>query len=169
MPTYLFTFHGYGTWLPDREEGYVRPEQGLLPQDFIQAKAYRSRMHADEVLFDQTAQRVMIEELLIASQHQSLRLHYVATELTHIHVLVTWSDERPWEKVRSSVKSSLSRRLKLHLRKRNCLSEGGSRRLVSSDEHFDYLVQTYLPGHSGLKWSELFGFHENGTVVSGGC
>ena len=33
MPCYLFTFHAYGTWMPDREEGFVRREQGILPPD----------------------------------------------------------------------------------------------------------------------------------------
>ena len=33
MPCYLFTFHAFGTWMPDREEGFVRREQGILPPD----------------------------------------------------------------------------------------------------------------------------------------
>jgi hypothetical protein len=43
--------------------------------------------------------------------------------------------------------------------KRTWLSEGGSRKRVSNQEHFDHLVGTYLPQHGGWKWSEERGLH----------
>ncbi len=33
MPCYLFTFHAFGTWMPDREEGFVQRKKGILPPD----------------------------------------------------------------------------------------------------------------------------------------
>ena len=33
MPVYLFTFHAYGSWLPDNPRGYVRRKEGIQPQD----------------------------------------------------------------------------------------------------------------------------------------
>ncbi|MEM1305417.1 MAG: hypothetical protein AAGG46_11005, partial [Planctomycetota bacterium] len=29
MPVYLFTYHTYGSWLPDRPQGYVQRDQGI--------------------------------------------------------------------------------------------------------------------------------------------
>ena len=44
MPCYLFTYHGYGTWLPDRSRGYVRRKEGILPTDEApMAECYRKR------------------------------------------------------------------------------------------------------------------------------
>ena len=33
MPCYLFTYHAYGSWLPDHAEGYVHWKEGQQPPD----------------------------------------------------------------------------------------------------------------------------------------
>ncbi|QDT75400.1 hypothetical protein I41_46100 [Lacipirellula limnantheis] len=33
MPCCLFTYHAYGSWTPDRKQGYVKRHQGILQQD----------------------------------------------------------------------------------------------------------------------------------------
>jgi hypothetical protein len=118
----------------------------------------------DEVQFCGDLQLLMIDELNIAATKQSFRLHFVATEPTHLHVLVSWKDERPWSKVRISIKSSLTRRFNREVAERQWFSEGGSRRRVINQDHFDYLVHTYLPRHSGWKWSEERGLHRDDPV-----
>jgi REP element-mobilizing transposase RayT len=161
MPCYHFIFHGHGTWMPDEDDGYVTRKQGQLPQDTRAAKQYRSVMHGDEVLFGDQEQRALIDEVHVAAQHQQFRVHYVATEPTHIHILVSWHDEeRQFEKLRAGIRQSLSRRLGKEFGERQWLSEGGSRRRVGNQEHYDYLVGTYLPEHSGWKWSEEKGLHQ---------
>jgi hypothetical protein len=46
MPCYLFTYHAYGSWMPDRVEGYVRRGQGILPRDTQMASLYyRNALH----------------------------------------------------------------------------------------------------------------------------
>jgi hypothetical protein len=161
MPCYHFTFHGYGTWMPDEDDGYVRRGEVRLPQDTRMARRYRSRMNDDEVLFDESQQQILTEEVHVAAKYQNIRAHFVATEPTHIHVLVSWHDEeRPFEKTRGSIRQSLSRRLGKEFGQRQWLSEGGSRRRVMNQDHYDYLVCTYLPDHSGWKWSEEKGLHK---------
>jgi hypothetical protein len=160
MPCYHFTFHGYGTWMPDEDDGYVKRHNGHLPQDVVEAAEYRRRMTDDEVAFDELHQKTLIDEVHVTAGKTDLRVHYVATEPTHIHALVSWKDDRPWLRVRTSLKSSLSRRMKRDHGRREWLSEGASRRNVANQEHFDYLVATYLPGHSGWKWSEEKGLHK---------
>ena len=52
-------------------------------------------------LFDEAHQRALIDEVHVAAKHQNFRVHFVATEPTHIHVLVSWhEDERAFEKLR---------------------------------------------------------------------
>ncbi len=161
MPCYHFTFHGYGAWMPDEDDGYVRREKGRLSQDTVAAVQYRRRMTDDEVEFTKVQQQALIDEVQAAAKYQLYRVHFIATEPTHIHVLISWTDElRPFEKVRSSLRQSLSRRLSREGTQRQRLSEGGSRRRVSSQEHFDYLVTTYLPKHGGWKWSDEKGLYK---------
>ena len=159
MPCYHFTYHAYGTWLPDEDDGFVKRGEGQLPQDVREAANYRARMHATETLFAEVHQQALIDEVGIAAAKQDFRIHFIATEPTHVHVLLSWRDERAWQKLRTSVKSSLTRRLHRDLGQRDWLSEGASRRRVGNQEHYDYLVCTYLPRHSGWKWSEEKGLH----------
>src|SRR5262245_58533980 len=104
MPCYHFTFHGYGTWMPDEDDGYVRRGKGVQFQDLVQAKAYRSRMKCGESLFKEQEQQLIIDELLVAAEKQCFRVHFIATEPTHIHVLASWKDDRPWDKLRTGIK-----------------------------------------------------------------
>ena len=154
MPCYLFTYHGYMTWLPDREEGYIEHHRQHNYPDPRLAAAYRARAKEEIAWFAEEQQRAIIDAIHDAAPHQSFRTHFIATESTHAHVLLSWKDERPWNKLRISVKASISRSLNQRFKRRRWLEEGASRRKVTNQEHFDYLVVTYLPQHRGWKWSE---------------
>lgn len=158
MPVYLFTFHAYGTWMPDRSRGYVRRGQGILPPDKEMAALYRAQAKDTAASFDEPVQRALIDEALIAAEKQSFRVHCVATETTHVHVLVSWRSDKTWQRVRAGLRQSYSRRLNHEFGRREWLVEGASRKQVKDRSHFDHLVQTYLPKHSGWKWRETEGF-----------
>lgn len=76
MPCYHFIFHGYGTWMPDEDDGYVRRHEDRLPQDTTLAAEYRGRMTAEETLFHESQQQVLIDETHVAAQYQDFRVHY---------------------------------------------------------------------------------------------
>jgi hypothetical protein len=152
MPCYLFTYHTHGSWLPDHPRGYVRRHQGILPPDSVMATRYRANMKQKAVLFDNVVQRLLIDETIIAGTFQQFRCHFLATETTHFHALVSWKTERKWETVRAKLRESLTRRLNQEIRRAEWFSKSPSRKRVKDQRHFDYLVITYLPRHSGLKW-----------------
>jgi len=171
MPVYLFTFHGHMTWMPDHPRGYTRRGRGYQNPDPVRAEWYRKNAEDKEAcIFDDELMRALVEEARTACKHQHLRLHSGTTETTHLHYLVSCMDARHWLKVRNSLKMSLSLRLKREGNQatstpRNLtdikLSRSGSRKRVATRKHFDYLMQTYLPSHSGLKW-----FEDRGYVAS---
>ena len=70
MPCYLFTYHAYGSWMPDRKQGYVRRGQGVQPPDMKRAEQYRRRANQEEVTFDSRMQQLAIDELRGAFAHQ---------------------------------------------------------------------------------------------------
>jgi REP element-mobilizing transposase RayT len=150
----MFTNHGYQTWLPDREEGFVEHHREHNYPDLRLATAYRTRAKEDVVIFDDEHQRAIIEAVLDAAPHQRFRAHFVATESTHAHVLVSWPDDRKFMTLRTSIKSSITRRLNQDFQRQRWLEEGASRRQVNNQEHFDYLIVTYLPEHRGWKWND---------------
>ena len=158
MPCYLFTWHAYATWMPDRAQGYVRKGQGILPPDPAQASRYRARQNENEALFDAVVQSLCIEECIATATHRRFRLHGVATEPTHLHVLLSWPDERAYDELSRGLRESISRRLNAHLRRR-WLEAGGSRKQVRDQPHFDHLRNVYLPKHHGWKWREGVGLY----------
>lgn len=154
MPCFLFTYHAYGSWLPDHRRGYVHRGEGILPSDRHMAELYRANLKQDMVRFDQSIQRQLIDGTLEACASQQLRCHFVATEPTHVHVLVSWTTDRTWQVVRAKLRESLTRRLNREVARQEWFSKSPSRRQVKDQAHFDYLVNVYLPKHSGLRWAE---------------
>ena len=41
MPVYLFTYHAYQSWMPDRARGFVQKGRGIQPPNEALAAAYR--------------------------------------------------------------------------------------------------------------------------------
>lgn len=157
MPVYLFTFHAYRSWMPDHKRGFVRRKEGVLPPNRAVSNIYKQQALADEVGFDERLQRSVIDELKCSCTKQTWQLHFVSTDITHVHALVSWRSNQTWMQVRTSLKSSLSRNLNREHGKRPWFSEGASRKQVRDEKHFNHLVKTYLPKHTGLKWQEKRG------------
>jgi len=147
------------SWLPDRKRGYVRKKKGILPPDPDAAAQYRRNARESGVEFTQQLQRMLIDELHVASKYQRFRVHGVGNDGSHAHDLVSWRDERDWSAVRRGIKTSLTRRLNREFGKRSWFVDGASRKRVRDRRHFDYLTTTYLPDHPGWKWSPEKGFY----------
>jgi len=152
MPTYLFTFHAYLSWLPDRAQGHVERERGVLPPDADKADLYRRNASEDGVIFDRRIQRLLIDEALNAAEHQQFTIHAIGTDSTHAHVLMSWSKAASWKKVQAGLRQSLTRRLNKELGRRPWFTEDGSHKHVGGVAHDAHLRTTYLPKHNGLGW-----------------
>jgi REP element-mobilizing transposase RayT len=155
--------------MPDRPQGYVRRGEGPLPPDEEQARWYEQHASQAAVLFNQDIQRALICAAREAATHQKVRLHCIATEPTHVHVLVSWKDDRTWQRMRTGLKQSLARTLNRTPgpraglpaamggeddERRKWFSDGASRRRVRDRRHFDHLIDEYLPSHRGAFWRE---------------
>ena len=174
MPCYLFTYHAYQSWMPDHPRGFVRRGKGVFPTDTKLAEKYRDAAKETAVLFESDVQLLMIKELVVACGFQEYRPHFMATESTHLHILMSWKIDREWLRVRTGLKSSMTRRLNREMERRTWFSEKASRKRVLNRKHFDHLMTTYLPSHSGWKWSEANGLFleaesEDCTEEPGGC
>lgn len=166
MPVCVFTYHAYLSWLPDHPKGYVTREEGVLPPNEEEAERYRERAKHDEFSLTECLQHMLIDEAKRACGFQKLRLHLVATEPTHIHVLVSWKTDKTWERVRDGLKTSFTRAMRQHFRAtgdhadRPFFSDGSSRKRIRTQAHYDHWMNEYGPSHSGWKWREDRGlFH----------
>ena len=144
--------------MPDRQQGYVKKGHGVLSPDPQAAQRYRALQKESTASFDGSIQPLMIAEAIVTADKRRFRLHGVATESTHLHVLISWNDDRQFAALRRGLRESISRRLNSHLARR-WLEAGGSRKQVREQEHFNYLMNVYLPKHSGCKWREGVGYY----------
>jgi hypothetical protein len=147
MAVYLITVHAYRSWMPDRPEGYVRRGAGILPTDPELAEVYNAIAIEPAVRFGDEQQQLLIDESLAASAKQSLRCHFAATDPTHIHLLLSWKTAKTSAAIRKSIKTSLTRRLNQECEHHIWFSRSGSRKRVTDEDHFNNLVQSYLPSH----------------------
>ena len=111
-------------------------------------------MARDAAQFKEQQQLASIDAVIQAAPHTDCLLHFITTDATHVHVLASWRGGRSWQQNRTSLKRSITMRLKSDFGRRPWLVDGSSRRRVKDREHFDYLMTKYLPSHRGWKWSE---------------
>jgi len=140
--------------MPGHRRGYVRRGEGILPSDEHMAELYRGNLKQAVVRFDNAIQRQLVQGAVVACEHQEVRCHFIATEMTHVHVLVSWKSDRTWVLVRKQIRGNITRRLNESITRQQWFSKSPSRKQVRDRKHFDYLVTTYLPKHSGMKWTE---------------
>jgi hypothetical protein len=158
MPCYLFTYHAYASWMPGRQRGYVKRGQGILPPDAHMHRLYTAAMKESAVEFDDDFQRQVIATLLESETPQRFELHFVATDASHVHVLLAWRDQREPLKMRGLVKGSLTRAINREFGRRTWFAENASRKQVTDRRHYDYLTTAYLAKHRGWKWNRTSGY-----------
>ncbi|MEM6329574.1 MAG: hypothetical protein AAF790_04930 [Planctomycetota bacterium] len=161
MPVALFTFHAYGSWMPDRRQGYVERGGGIQATSQRLAEKRRSLMTQPPMVFGAGVQRRLVDRFVSICQEEGYRPHAAASDPTHLHLLVSWTDhDKPVKRIGSRIKNLLA----LHLSRasgqigRKWFSKGASRRQVQDRRHFQHLVTRYLPSHRGVFWSEAAGF-----------
>ena len=155
MPVFLFTIHAYRSWSPDNPRGFVRRGEGILLPDAGLAKAYDQQATDRPAVFGEREQLFIGSIVADACDRRGWRLHAIAVEPTHAHLLVSWADELRAALVCGKLKNLISRELNLGLDpKRKWLSRGASKKQVHDRKHFDQLVSSYLPKHRGLFWCE---------------
>ncbi len=156
MSVYLFTYHAYRSWRPDNPRGFVKTGGGVQPPNPDLARAYDAAAKQPPVRFDRRHQEILTWIAHDACYRRSWRLHFVATEPTHVHYLVSWPDDQMWQDVSKRLKNlaSLTLGRKAGPPGRKWFVRHGSRKRVRDRGHFDYLVNSYLPRHRGRCWRE---------------
>jgi REP element-mobilizing transposase RayT len=101
-------------------------------------------------------QHVLILGCADVCANRGWRLHAVATEPSHVHLIVSWKQFIPWQEVRQRIKNVLSYLLGRVMSQngRQWFVREGSRKRVLDREHFDHLIRQYFPRHRGLSWRE---------------
>ena len=155
MAVYLLSYHAYRSWPADHPRGYVKGGKNHSP-DPDQAAFYERQAKHEPVVFTPDRQMLLLSGVLDVSERRDWRIHAFGAEPTHIHVLISWKTFTPWQDVRDKLANLLSGFLGRHAGEtgRRWLTRKPSRKRVRDRKHYDYLVNVYLPKHSGLFWRE---------------
>ena len=153
----LLSYHAFGSWLPGRKQGYFRNKSGIRPTNPAAADWYRHVQHRESESFVTAVQQCMIDACEEAEIYQRFELYGVATDPSHLHVLVAWDDDRLPSQMRRNLKQSLTRNLNQTFCHRQWFSRGGNDRRVRDRDHFLYSRDEYLPDHPGWKWDRRIG------------
>ena len=154
-----YSQHAYGTWMPDRPQGFVHHRRGLLPTDEALADAYRSKQRQASVVLLPPTQRVVVEALCEASDALGMRCHSVATDPTHFHALFSWGDDgRTLNATYDSLRRAVTLALNGRVGRKTWFTKKAHVKRVRGPEHFAYLFDAYHPTHRGWRWCERGGW-----------
>ena len=155
MPVFLFTIHSYRSWRVDNPRGYVESGKGILPPNERLAEAHDRLASEEPALFGPSEQQVLAWIAWDVCRLREWRLHGIAMEPTHAHLLVSWKGVTRMPSVCAKIKNLISLELnRRRAKSRKWLSRGASRKQVKNRRHFDHLMKVYLPKHGGLVWIE---------------
>jgi len=170
MPVYHFTLHAYRSWSADNPRGYVRRRTGILRPDPQKAAQYDSQAKWPPVRFTTQMQQILVLGSYDVCQTRGWRLHMAAAEPSHLHLIVSWRQYLPWQKVRQRIKNVLSLSLGRAASQagRQWFVREASRKRVTDREHLDHLTNSYLPKHRGLLWREGQPLPEDRWGILGG-
>jgi REP element-mobilizing transposase RayT len=155
MAVYHFTLHTYRSWNADHPRGWVKRDCGIQLPDPERAQLYNRHALHPPALFTAEHKDVVFWIVADACLRRQWRLHALAAEPTHVHILVSWQDYLAWEKVRGKLKNLMSLELGVHFQKpgHHWFGDKGSRKQIRERKHFDYLMDVYFPKHQ-WHWRE---------------
>ena len=110
----------------------------------------------DPVNFDEGMQKVLIAGGHDVCTRRAWRPHAFGTDPTHAHYLISQRGYFDFLEVRRKLKNILSLFLGRYTGEtgRPWFAADGSSKQVKDQDHFDYLVNRYLPDHRGVFWKE---------------
>lgn len=166
MAVYLITAHAYRSWREDHPLGYVQRGEGLKEASEELARWRAARAKGEETRFEEEAQHALHEMAIAIAKEQAVRLHACATCPTHVHVLISFGSPacecgvskhcRRGCAARTraeEIVARMKRKMGLAVAKREgtrgkkWFSRGWDLSPVRKRDHFDYLVEVYLPDH----------------------
>jgi hypothetical protein len=133
MPCYHFVFHAFGTWHPDHPAGWHQHgvPGALRPSEPI-ATNRRLRQAHPAVFFAPDTQRALLHMVHDACERRGWRAHAVATNVTHLHLVASWTESTNPVDIHTKLKNLLALRAARvnNTRGRPWFSHGGKPRRV---------------------------------------
>jgi REP element-mobilizing transposase RayT len=134
----------------------VQVDRGIQRPNVALARFYDRQAKHDVVSFSARHQGIILWICWDACKKRSWKLHGVAFDPSHVHLLVSWRSPNSWQVVRGKLKNLISWALskEKYEQGRKWMVRYGSRKRVKDRRHYDYLMNCYLPKHRGIVWKD---------------
>jgi len=157
MPVYHFIFHAYRTWNADHPEGYYQHGEAGRHAPEPRMGVYRNGIAQQAPMeFSTDQQQTLLKFFREICTKRSWRAHAAGMNLTHIHLVVSWTNESDPDKVKNRLKNLLALLLNRNddrVGRRVFAKKAGDRR-VRGMRHLNFLKNSYLRNQGGLYWWE---------------
>jgi hypothetical protein len=167
MAVFVGTVHAYRSWREDDPRGHVQRGEGLRKPNASRAKWRAEHARNEPARFDRALQEIFVRVVEEIIKEFDFRLHAQSATRTHLHVLMSFRSpactcgaskyclascpaRQLTEKYLARLKRKLGQAAAKHhnTKRRPWLSRGWDITPVRNRDHFNYLVEEYLPKHA---------------------
>ncbi len=127
MPVFHFTLHAYRSWHEDDPRGYVqRGEEGVQPPN-PKLAAHRDQLaKQSEVRFTKEQMLLLLDGVRTTCERKGWLAYAAAATCTHVHAVISWTEERTADQVQAGLKSGLGFCLSLDRGRRATVGSAGA-------------------------------------------
>ncbi len=153
MPVYHVIAHGFFTWNADNPEGYYRRNRGRYAPEVKLAKHWTRTARFPVVYWHREDQEILLHAVLESARRRNWEIYAVATQTTHLHIIVAWQTQDSPNKVQQTLKQIMSLQMgRTYGYGRRWLARNGQPQRVKNGAHLRHLLYGYLPSQAIIFW-----------------
>ena len=153
VPVYHVIVHGFFTWNADNPDGYYRRKRGRYAAAPKLAAYWNRSARFSAVCWSRDDQGMLCRTILETSARREWIVYAIATQTTHLHVVVAWQTAHSPKRVQQVLKQIMSLALgSKYGRGRRWFSRNGVPQRVRNKAHLRHLLYDYLPSQAVIFW-----------------
>ena len=153
VPVYHVIVHGFFTWNADNPNGYYRTKRGRYAAAPQLAVHWSRRARFPAVCWTRDDQDMLSRTVLEISARREWIVYAIATQSTHLHIVIAWHTSHSPKEVQQTLKQIMSLELgRKYGRGRRWFSRNGVPQRVKNKTHLRHLLYDYLPNQAVIFW-----------------
>ena len=153
MPVYHIIVHGFLTWDADNPKGYYRRGRGRFAAEPQLAAHWERSARFPTLLWSWDDQNLLCQTVQETSARRQWTVYAIASQPTHLHIVLAWHTLHPPERVQQTLKQMMSLALgSIHGRGRRWFSRNGVPQRIKNRTHLRHLLYDYLANQAVIFW-----------------
>jgi len=153
MPVYHVIVHGFFTWNADNPQGYYRRKRGRYAAEEKLALHWTRTARFPAARWHREDQEILLRSVLESAERREWDVYAVATQTTHLHIVVAWQTRHSPQEVQQKLKQIMSLQMgRTYGYGRRWLARNGQPQRVRNRAHLRRLLYDYLPTQAISFW-----------------